>query len=266
LERARYYPLVPPYDAEPAPRRLFDSCALVSNGGELLGSGCGATIDSNNAVFRANSPQLAGYEADVGARTTHRVLNNIETIRFAWTDPAFEGAFTISMLAPAVAHHKSFIAKARSSRGVERVWQATQAYREDVRHMWRMYNATRRETSGLTSLAHAASTCRVINMFGFGPQRPPPSKHARGGTLYHFWDPSLGVEMQGLDLHDFALEQRIFDEFAWGRTSGICVREPPEEPIIADVERLRGALRAKDRLAKQMRRARRARNGGKVAS
>ncbi|KAJ1641148.1 hypothetical protein T492DRAFT_1123901 [Pavlovales sp. CCMP2436] len=121
-------------------------------------------IEGNDAVFRVNSPNLKGYETDVGARVTHRIINTADTHQFAWADPRFGDAFTISVLASAVSHESTFLVKARLVPGVERVWLATQA-----------------ETSGFFALALAASTCKVINMFGFsGPEAQK--------VLYHYWD------------------------------------------------------------------------------
>lgn len=284
LEAARYYPLVPPYDVPPKPRIVFDSCAIVSNGGALLSSGCGAAIDSNDAVWRANSPQLAGYEADVGMRTTHRLINNREALRFAWNDSAFAGLSTmttLSMLAPALSHHAHFTRKARSVPGVERVWQGTQAYREDLRRFWKARthdnNSSKlKETSGMFMLAHAAAVCRVVNMFGFGAHAAGEDANGSSALLrlpYHFWDPSISeAEHRRSTLgqhHNFQLEHAIFRELASSSFGpGICIRKPPAESVVAEVRRMvleqrkaallkRSALAAQDKLLKASGRHRR---------
>ena len=61
-----------------APTRTHNRCAVVSSGGAMLGSGCGAQIDSDyDAVFRTNCPVLNGYEQDVGTRTDIMVVNGL---------------------------------------------------------------------------------------------------------------------------------------------------------------------------------------------
>lgn len=270
---ARYYPIIPPYDVAPKARGVFDSCALVSNGGVLLKSGCGPAIDSNDAVWRANTPRLAGYEADVGARTTHRVLNNIEVLRFAWNDSAFNDSSmtTISMLAPAVSHRVRFTRRAKAVPGFERVWQATQTYKEDLRRFWMARthnNATLKATSGLCMLAHAATACRVINMFGFGivsPDELAASSAGLAGSVrsfasratasslqlpYHFWDDTVSESEHRLNStnHDFDLEHMVFRELAssWPKP-GICVREPRAEPLRVEVQRMEAELKTAER-------------------
>ncbi|XP_028991067.1 alpha-N-acetylgalactosaminide alpha-2,6-sialyltransferase 2 [Betta splendens] len=46
-------------------------CAVVGNGGILKDSRKGGEIDAHHYVFRTNGAVIAGFEADVGSRTTH---------------------------------------------------------------------------------------------------------------------------------------------------------------------------------------------------
>ncbi|XP_030597489.1 CMP-N-acetylneuraminate-beta-galactosamide-alpha-2,3-sialyltransferase 1-like [Archocentrus centrarchus] len=59
--------------AEPSPDRCR-SCAVVGNSGNLKGSRYGALIDFHDIVIRLNYGRTKGYETDVGAKTTHRVM------------------------------------------------------------------------------------------------------------------------------------------------------------------------------------------------
>ena len=50
--------------------RKFLSCAVVGSGGKLLGSGLGGEIDAHDFVVRHNNAPTAGFEGDVGSKTT----------------------------------------------------------------------------------------------------------------------------------------------------------------------------------------------------
>ncbi|XP_002735682.1 alpha-N-acetyl-neuraminyl-2,3-beta-galactosyl-1,3-N-acetyl-galactosaminide alpha-2,6-sialyltransferase-like [Saccoglossus kowalevskii] len=53
-----------------------DTCALVSNSGQLLDSRAGDDIDLAQCVFRLNAAPSLGYELDVGRRTTARIVSH----------------------------------------------------------------------------------------------------------------------------------------------------------------------------------------------
>uniref|UniRef100_A0A8B9SHC1 alpha-N-acetylgalactosaminide alpha-2,6-sialyltransferase n=1 Tax=Anas platyrhynchos TaxID=8839 RepID=A0A8B9SHC1_ANAPL len=50
-------------------------CAVVGNGGILNGSRAGAAIDAHHLVFRVNGAITAGFEGDVGNRTSFYVFS-----------------------------------------------------------------------------------------------------------------------------------------------------------------------------------------------
>ncbi|KAL6595513.1 hypothetical protein ACP70R_021925 [Stipagrostis hirtigluma subsp. patula] len=57
-------------------RQRFPTCAIVGNSGILLGSGRGAQIDAHDLVIRLNNARVAGYAADVGAKTSLSFVNS----------------------------------------------------------------------------------------------------------------------------------------------------------------------------------------------
>ena len=59
----------------------YGSCAVVGSAGHILGSGLGREIDKHDVVLRFNEAPTAGFEGDVGSRTTHRVVHYSEHIR-----------------------------------------------------------------------------------------------------------------------------------------------------------------------------------------
>ncbi|XP_061487746.1 CMP-N-acetylneuraminate-beta-galactosamide-alpha-2,3-sialyltransferase 2-like isoform X2 [Rhineura floridana] len=50
------------------------TCAVVGNSGRLRGSKYGEKIDAHHFVLRMNTAQTAGFEEDVGTRTTHHFM------------------------------------------------------------------------------------------------------------------------------------------------------------------------------------------------
>ncbi|KAJ2946445.1 hypothetical protein O0L34_g12487 [Tuta absoluta] len=56
--------------------RAFNTCAVVTSAGALLGSHLGEFIDSHDMVLRFNNAPTENYTDDVGAKTTFRVLNS----------------------------------------------------------------------------------------------------------------------------------------------------------------------------------------------
>lgn len=67
---SRYFPTTNLYES------CYNSCALVSSAGSLLGSRLGSEIDAHQAVLRFNDAPTQGFEQDVGSRTTVRLLNS----------------------------------------------------------------------------------------------------------------------------------------------------------------------------------------------
>ncbi|XP_035693555.1 CMP-N-acetylneuraminate-poly-alpha-2,8-sialyltransferase-like [Branchiostoma floridae] len=53
----------------------YNTCAVVGNSGVLLGSQCGAEIDSMDYVIRIDLPAIKGFEKDVGKRTSMVLFN-----------------------------------------------------------------------------------------------------------------------------------------------------------------------------------------------
>ncbi|GBG69420.1 hypothetical protein CBR_g4114 [Chara braunii] len=65
----------------------LQTCAVVGNGGSLLHSGRGSTINQHTAVFRLNQAPTGPYAEDVGTKTNIRFLNKKWTSRYGRRDP-----------------------------------------------------------------------------------------------------------------------------------------------------------------------------------
>ncbi|XP_065575446.1 beta-galactoside alpha-2,6-sialyltransferase 2-like isoform X2 [Artemia franciscana] len=57
-------------------KQHFNSCAIVSSSGALLGSNMGQEIDSHDFVVRFNNAPTESYEQDVGTKTSLRIVNS----------------------------------------------------------------------------------------------------------------------------------------------------------------------------------------------
>jgi hypothetical protein len=55
---------------------LFNKCGVVSSAGSLLNSKLGKKIDSNDFVIRFNAAPTSGFVADVGEKTSLRIINS----------------------------------------------------------------------------------------------------------------------------------------------------------------------------------------------
>ncbi|XP_068105917.1 alpha-N-acetyl-neuraminyl-2,3-beta-galactosyl-1,3-N-acetyl-galactosaminide alpha-2,6-sialyltransferase isoform X2 [Hyperolius riggenbachi] len=60
----------------PLVRNLCKICAVVSSSGQMLSSALGPQIDQSECVLRMNTAPTAGYETDVGSRSTLRVVSH----------------------------------------------------------------------------------------------------------------------------------------------------------------------------------------------
>ncbi|KAA8586262.1 hypothetical protein FQN60_007831, partial [Etheostoma spectabile] len=59
------------------------TCAVVGNSGNLRRARYGPLIDFHDIIIRMNEGQTKGFEADVGTRTTHRIMypeSSVESI------------------------------------------------------------------------------------------------------------------------------------------------------------------------------------------
>ncbi|XP_075572741.1 alpha-N-acetyl-neuraminyl-2,3-beta-galactosyl-1,3-N-acetyl-galactosaminide alpha-2,6-sialyltransferase [Pelecanus crispus] len=76
-------------DGKPLQRALCRRCAVVSSSGQMLGSRQGEAIDRQECVLRMNHAPTAGYEEDVGTRSTIRVVSHTSVPLLLRNQPYF---------------------------------------------------------------------------------------------------------------------------------------------------------------------------------
>ncbi|NXL46376.1 SIA7D sialyltransferase, partial [Podilymbus podiceps] len=76
-------------DGKPLERALCRRCAVVSSSGQMLGSRLGRAIDGQECVLRMNHAPTAGYEEDVGTRSTIRVVSHTSVPLLLRNQPYF---------------------------------------------------------------------------------------------------------------------------------------------------------------------------------
>ncbi|XP_064249380.1 alpha-N-acetyl-neuraminyl-2,3-beta-galactosyl-1,3-N-acetyl-galactosaminide alpha-2,6-sialyltransferase [Passer domesticus] len=76
-------------DGKPLERALCRHCAVVSSSGQMLGSQLGQAIDGQECVLRMNHAPTSGYEQDVGARSTIRVVSHTSVPLLLGNQPYF---------------------------------------------------------------------------------------------------------------------------------------------------------------------------------
>ncbi|KAF5893839.1 NeuAc-alpha-2,3-Gal-beta-1,3-GalNAc-alpha-2,6-sialyltransferase like, partial [Clarias magur] len=65
------------------------SCAVVSSSGQMLGSRCAHEIERHDCVIRMNAAPTHGFEADVGNKTTVRVVSHTSVRRLVQHEAFF---------------------------------------------------------------------------------------------------------------------------------------------------------------------------------
>ncbi|NXK60742.1 SIA7D sialyltransferase, partial [Sylvietta virens] len=76
-------------DGKPLERAPCRHCAVVSSSGQMLGSQLGQAIDGQECVLRMNHAPTTGYEQDVGARSTIRVVSHTSVPLLLGNQPYF---------------------------------------------------------------------------------------------------------------------------------------------------------------------------------
>ncbi|XP_065610083.1 CMP-N-acetylneuraminate-beta-galactosamide-alpha-2,3-sialyltransferase 2-like [Cyrtonyx montezumae] len=191
------------------------TCAVVGNSGRLKGSRHGLQIDAHHWVLRMNRAKTAGFEVDVGTRTTHHfmypesamnlwpgvhlVLIPFKPLDLKWVT----SAFSTGELTHTYTRVKQFIKADRN-----KVLILSPAFLKYIHENWTERHG-RYPSTGFTALLFALHACQQVSVFGFGAD----SK----GNWHHYWEENRwSGAFRRTRVHDadveFSLIQRLADE------------------------------------------------------
>ncbi|XP_071957675.1 CMP-N-acetylneuraminate-poly-alpha-2,8-sialyltransferase-like isoform X2 [Antedon mediterranea] len=175
-----------------------ETCAVIGNGGILIGSKCGDEIDAHDLVFRSNMADISEFFEDVGGKTNLMSVNmdnskNLnKCVRFSKCRSRllqymrrFKGTiwwFSKYGTFEANSHYiRSVIALRRYLPGTIYGYPR----KSMIPLIEKFWNTTKTPSSGLYLHAVAASACKKISMYGFYPFNQTKSGHA---LPFHYYE------------------------------------------------------------------------------
>ncbi|XP_061231439.1 CMP-N-acetylneuraminate-beta-galactosamide-alpha-2,3-sialyltransferase 2-like [Neopsephotus bourkii] len=189
------------------------TCAVVGNSGWLKGSGHGLRIDAHDWVLRMNRAKTAGFELDVGLRTTHHfmypesavdlepgvhlVLVPFKPLDLQWV----VSAFSTGELTHTYMRVKRFIKADRN-----KVLILSPAFLKYIHDNWMQHHG-RYPSTGFTALLFALHACQQVSVFGFGADTK--------GNWHHYWEKNRGSgAFRRTRVHDADIEFSLIKRLA----------------------------------------------------
>ncbi|XP_038148138.1 CMP-N-acetylneuraminate-beta-galactosamide-alpha-2,3-sialyltransferase 1-like [Cyprinodon tularosa] len=161
------------------------TCAVVGNSINLKGSHYGPLIDFQDVIIRINYGRVKGYEQDVGARTTHRVMypesgstldNTTHLVLFAFKIRDLE--WLIKSLQTGISGKQ---VKPRANKNL--VMVLNPAFMKYVHQSW-LESKGKYPSTGFMTLMAAIHFCDEVHVFGFGADS--------SGSWSHYWEKMKG--------------------------------------------------------------------------
>ncbi|XP_033636812.1 alpha-N-acetyl-neuraminyl-2,3-beta-galactosyl-1,3-N-acetyl-galactosaminide alpha-2,6-sialyltransferase-like [Asterias rubens] len=224
------------------------SCAIVNSAGRLIGSKAGSVIDEADCVIRMNGAPTATYEADVGTRTTFRVMGhrNFPKMMGSMTDRSryLEDKATLSDIVVVWHYQVDWIqnSPSRWCKTYAGLYPNAAVYlaSEDVMRrnemiFYKELNVSKSTvkiwmSTGWGTMLFALDVCETIEVYGM-IYEDFCSKHPNDTYSYHYFD-TIRTECayytkseKGTQTgHKFLTEKAVFAK--WAATYGIVFHEP----------------------------------------
>uniref|UniRef100_UPI00398F8446 CMP-N-acetylneuraminate-beta-galactosamide- alpha-2,3-sialyltransferase 1-like n=1 Tax=Pristiophorus japonicus TaxID=55135 RepID=UPI00398F8446 len=184
------------------------TCAVVGNSGNLIGSKYGPLIDSNEFVMRMNRARTAGYEGDVGSKTTHQfmypesaqnladnvslVLIPFKTLDMKWLLSSFTTGNITRTYIPVLRRIKA---------NKDKVLVFSPHFFKYVYDNWNEHHG-RYTSTGMLVTIFALHVCDEVNVYGFGANSL--------GHWHHYWEKNAGAgAFRKTGVHDGDFEANI---------------------------------------------------------
>ncbi|XP_028571209.1 alpha-N-acetylgalactosaminide alpha-2,6-sialyltransferase 6 isoform X4 [Podarcis muralis] len=210
-------------------------CVIVTSSSHLLGSKLGAAIDQSECTIRMNDAPTTAYEADVGNKTTFRVVAHSSIFRVLKRPQEFVNKTPDTILifwGPPVRMQKSLL------KVIQRVsvsFPNMTAFVASPRRMKQFDDLFKKETgkdrvtsrswlsTGWFTMVIGVELCDKIHVYGMVPpnyciRKPPPHK-----LPYHYYEPK-GPDECATYIHNeqsrkghhhrFITEKRVFAKWA----------------------------------------------------
>uniref|UniRef100_A0A672GNQ5 CMP-N-acetylneuraminate-beta-galactosamide-alpha-2,3-sialyltransferase 1 n=1 Tax=Salarias fasciatus TaxID=181472 RepID=A0A672GNQ5_SALFA len=145
----------------PSPRRCR-TCAVVGNSGNLNGSYYGSLIDGHDIVIRMNKGPTEGFEADVGNKTTHRVMYPHSAVKLDNSSRMVFFAYKINDLMWLQKHPDRIANK-------DLVMILNPAFMRYVHEAW-LQKKGHYLSTGFITIAQLVLSC-TVSIFGFGADK-----------------------------------------------------------------------------------------------
>ncbi|KAG9355850.1 hypothetical protein JZ751_000692 [Albula glossodonta] len=182
------------------------SCAVVGNSNNLLGSSYGPQIDDHDFVMRINEAKTAGYEHDVGSRTTHQFIypesaidlgSNTSLVLIPFKTRDFEWLISVVTDGSIKATYRRVPARIQFNK--KKVLFYNPAFMKYVQERWT--KTPKCPSTGILVLVFALHVCDEVSVYGYG---------ADGKGLWkHYWEEVAGT--MHLSKHSGNTEYRILE-------------------------------------------------------